>query len=64
MEHIDSICNGIEDEDILDHDWFRRIDFNECRNQSIAAPRVHTEKDEALFKRKFSEKDQSMFTSF
>ena len=64
MEHIGNIRNGIEDEDILDHDWFRSIDFNEFRNQSIAAPRVPTEKDQAMFKRKLSEKDQSMFMSF
>jgi len=38
LERLGNLRNGIDD--ILDHDWFSNIDFNEFRNQSISAPWV------------------------
>jgi protein kinase A len=38
VERLGNLRNGADD--ILDHDWFSNIDFNEFRNQSISAPWV------------------------
>eukprot|EP00584_Thalassiosira_punctigera_P023488 CAMPEP_0172573634 /NCGR_PEP_ID=MMETSP1067-20121228/136289_1 /TAXON_ID=265564 ORGANISM="Thalassiosira punctigera, Strain Tpunct2005C2" /NCGR_SAMPLE_ID=MMETSP1067 /ASSEMBLY_ACC=CAM_ASM_000444 /LENGTH=710 /DNA_ID=CAMNT_0013366241 /DNA_START=120 /DNA_END=2253 /DNA_ORIENTATION=- len=77
-ERLGNLRNGIED--ILDHDWFANIDFNEFRNQTIPAPWIpkivdpldtsHFENnfgsDEKpeVFKRKISPKDQEVFKGF
>mmetsp|Transcript_14504 Transcript_14504/g.31475 ORF Transcript_14504/g.31475 Transcript_14504/m.31475 type:complete len:966 (+) Transcript_14504:148-3045(+) len=78
VERIGNLRNGVED--ILDHDLFANIDFNELRNQSIPAPWVPNIVDPLdtshfgndfgrqdkpeRFKRQLSEKDQSVFMGF
>ena len=75
LERLGNLRNGVDD--ILDHDWFSNIDFNEFRNQSIAAPWVPEVGDPLdkshgrnrfriprSFGSKLSDEDQAVFVGF
>lgn len=78
VERLGNLRNGIED--ILDHDWFGNIDFNEFRTQSMPAPWVPIiadpldtshfgnnfgrEEKPERFRRKLTDKDQEIFRGF
>ncbi len=75
VERLGNLRNG--DDDILDHDWFSNIDFNEFRNQSIASPWVpevgdpldnshgsNSFRQQETFTSKLSDEDQAAFEGF
>jgi len=78
VERIGNLRNGIED--ILGHDWFANIEFDEFRHQTMPAPWIPMivdpldtshfgnnfgrQEKPELFSRKISSKDQEVFRSF
>lgn len=78
VERLGNLINGVDD--ILRHEWFAKIDFNEFRSQKIPAPWVPTIVDPMdtshfdnkfggqdqpeCFRRKLTDTDQAVFSSF
>lgn len=76
IERLGNLRNGIDD--ILHHDFFAEIDFNEFRSEKTTAPWIPTIVDPMdtshfenkfadqpeFFRRKLSDKDQAAFSSF